>query len=145
VNKGAPLKKPTMGVFTLPLLALIVGIGFALFVSGATFLWIKKMQNDQSLHRIEQISTLIQARLDLHIHLLKSFSGLIYSVKFLDNQTLENFFYTQDLKTLFLDIQAIGYAPLAFVNETKNETINPLDAFENKGATFLYQLTISIL
>lgn len=136
MNKGAPLKKPTMGVFTLPLLALIVGIGFALFVSGATFLWIKKMQNDQSLHRIEQISTLIQARLDLHIHLLKSFSGLIYSVKFLDNQTLENFFYTQDLKTLFLDIQAIGYAPLAFVNETKNETINPLDTFENKSTTF---------
>lgn len=109
-----------MRLLTLPLLTLVVGLGFTFFVSTVTHLWINKVQNERFIRTVDQTSLLLQKRLDLNVQLVKSLSGLFYSNKNVSRKTFEDFFNAHNVEETFPGIQALGYGPVILA-EKKQE------------------------
>lgn len=143
-----------MRLLTLPLLTLVVGLGFTLFVSTVTHLWIKKVQNERFTRTVDQTSLLLQKRVDLNVQLVKSLSGLFYSNKNVSRKAFEDFFNAHNIEEAFPGIQALGYGPVILANKKqefetfvrRSENIDNFSIFPktDKKAVpvyFLYPLT----
>lgn len=114
------MKRRLARLLTLPLLTLIVGLGFTLFVSTATHLWIQKVQDDRFARAVFQTTLLLKNRLDSNVQLIRSLGGLFYANKNITREAFSDFFTTHDISKNFPGIQALGYGPVVLPQERQN-------------------------
>lgn len=96
----------------LPLIVAFLGIGFSLLVAWRGQHWIEKTETARFNTASEQITFLIQKKLDEQVQLLRSAAALLVSSSTQTQQKWQIFSEINNLEKNFPGLQVLGFAPL---------------------------------